>query len=172
MKILWHTWWTYSDILILVVHSEDKEQMNDPINAFQQHLLNTWRHLNPCLFHCVITRAMVFMCWKELLKMYWIWVYLALTYCGCFLTYFIWCHIDGLAQDCSNCRIFTLFYHKRFLQHTHSGANMYVCTRVVYMRVCVHTRMCVHMGTRMDLLICAYMCLGRRVRVCHSYLPF
>ena len=59
------------------------------------------------------------------------------------------------------------FYAKRFYTNTHSGANMYMCTRVVYMRVCVPTGMCVHMGTRMDLVICAYMCLCRRVRVCH-----
>ena len=29
---------------------------------------------------------------------------------------------------------------KDFIQHTHSGANLFMCTRVVYMRVCVHTR--------------------------------
>ena len=68
--------------------------------------------------------------------------------------------------------IFTLFYCKRIIQHTHAGVNKYMCTRVVYMRVYVHTRMCVYMGTRMDLLICAYMCLCRRVRVRHLYLTF
>ena len=66
-------------------------------------------------------------------------------------------------------RCFTV---KDSIQHTHSSANMYMCTRVVYMRVYVHTRMCVHMVTRMDLLICAYMCLYRRVHVRHFYLTF
>ena len=39
-------------------------------------------------------------------------------------------------------RCFTV---KDSIQHTHSGANMYMCTRVVYMRVYVHTRMSMHM---------------------------
>ena len=67
---------------------------------------------------------------------------------------------------------FSCFTVKDSIQHTHSGANVYMRTRVVYMRVYVHTRMCVHMFTRMDLLICAYMCLYRRVRVPHFYLTF
>ena len=66
-------------------------------------------------------------------------------------------------------RCFTV---KDSIQNTHSGANVYMCTRVVYMRVYVHTRMCVHMVTRIDLLICAYKCLCRRVRVRHFYLTF
>ena len=37
-------------------------------------------------------------------------------------------------------RCFTV---KDFIQHTHSGANMYMCTRVVYMSVYVQKRVCV-----------------------------
>ena len=53
-------------------------------------------------------------------------------------------------------RCFTV---KGFIQHTHSGANMYMCTHVVYMRVYVHTRMCVHMVTRMDSYGYAHICV-------------
>ena len=36
-----------------------------------------------------------------------------------------------------------------------------------YIYICIYIRMCVHIGTRMDLLICTYRRLCRRVRVCH-----
>ena len=57
------------------------------------------------------------------------------------------------------------FSVKKIIQHTHSGANMCMCTRVVYLFVCIHVCVCIWVlvWTYWYAHICVFC---RRVRVC------